>query len=85
MTGWNQSTAVAIIGRSAPHYHRKITETYIIEEGSLILTVDNMTLNLNPGDAVIIHPGQIHSAEGTPARVRVVASPAWTPEDHILV
>lgn len=80
----NQSIAVAIIERSAPHFHRNMIETYLVETGPLTLHVDGETYVLQKGDVFIIRPGQVHWAEGNRVRVKVVASPAWTPEDHIL-
>lgn len=83
----NESVAIAIIDRSAPHFHRVITEMYEIESGSLILYFDNIPFHLKEGARmdVIISPNTIHWAEGDETRVRVTATPPWTPEDHILL
>jgi mannose-6-phosphate isomerase-like protein (cupin superfamily) len=78
----NQSIAVAVIEKSAPHFHGQMTEVYIVEEGALTLHYDGHPIELSAGDALVITPGHVHWAEGY-ATVKVIASPAWTPEDHI--
>lgn len=81
--GLDQSEAIAIIESSAPHFHKKITKVYLVEAGILMLHMRGRDILLRPGEMAIIRPGQIHSASGDSARVRVIASPSWTPEDHI--
>lgn len=78
------SVAVAVIDRSAPHYHRMLTETYEVQEGVLYLQVEGMLHVLNPGDTFTIHPGQVHWAEGKATRIIVTCTPPWRPDDHIL-
>lgn len=80
-----ESVAVALIDRSRPHRHRFITETYLVESGTLFLYVDGREHVLNPGETYRIVPGQIHWAAGAATRVRVTAAPPWTPADHLLV
>ncbi len=80
------SVAIAYIDRSAPHYHRRAAETYVIEEGSLRLVVDGQEHQLQAGDTFVISPGQVHEATGDATRVRVESSGrGWTPKDHILI
>jgi mannose-6-phosphate isomerase-like protein (cupin superfamily) len=84
----DSSTAVAFIKCSDPHYHRERTETYRVEAGIITLYVDNEALTLVSGDEFVIEPGKVHYAKsqlGGFIRVRVITTPAWSPEDHILV
>ncbi len=89
--GWHQTTgdseAVAAIDRSAPHYHKHTIEVYVLEEGVLTVHLGDKTIIMaQKGQILIIPPGTIHWAEASrTAFVRVICSPAWTPEDHILV
>jgi len=90
----DQSTAVAIIDRSKPHYHKHTTEVYIVEKNQLTVYVvrrngsDEATLSryrLATGEILVIRPGEVHWAEGKAAWVRVVSAPAWSPDDYHLV
>jgi mannose-6-phosphate isomerase-like protein (cupin superfamily) len=78
------SIAVAIIHRSEPHFHKKTTETYIVEQGTLVLTVDGQNFTLKPGHEYTIKPNSVHNARGL-ALVQVLSKPGWTKEDHFLV
>ena len=80
-----QSTAIAIIDRSIEHVHHVMIERYIVETGVLRVHVDDETCTLYPGDKIDIYPGQAHWAEGVATRVRIIATPPWTPGDHHLV
>src|SRR5690242_16183266 len=59
-----QNTAIAAIKVSAPHYHKKATETYKVLRGALKLFVDGRQFVLETGDQYVIEPGQVHYAEG---------------------
>lgn len=76
--------AIAVIDASQPHYHKKITETYIVLNGELSVFLDEKETRLRPGDRLIIKPGVVHYALGQEAWVEVIAEPEWTPEDHFL-
>jgi len=77
-------TAIAIIDQSIAHYHKKITETYEILKGKLILTLDGKEITLEEGDKMVIKPNTIHSAKGNETWVKAYSTPGWTLEDHIL-
>jgi mannose-6-phosphate isomerase-like protein (cupin superfamily) len=81
----DQSTAIAVIDQSQPHYHKQMTEVYTVEEGMLTVHINSAVIILRTGDTLIIPPGHVHSALGVATIVRVDCSPAWTPEDHFLV
>jgi mannose-6-phosphate isomerase-like protein (cupin superfamily) len=78
------SLAVAVIDRSVAHFHRRMTETYCVLRGTLILHVDNQEYTLYEGQHFTILPGQVHWATGNATWVEVYCSPGYTAEDHIL-
>lgn len=78
------SRALAVIDKSQPHYHRKMTETYMVVRGELKLFVNNEQYVMYEGQSWTILPGQVHWAEGDATWVEVYASPAWCAEDHVL-
>lgn len=83
----DESTAIALVERSEPHFHIRTEERYVVVSGRLHVHVEDQSFTLGPGKVITILPGFVHwaeSAEETPARIRVIASPPWTPEDHIL-
>lgn len=80
-----RSVAVAYIDRSGQHVHNISTETYLVEDGEVTLSVDGKKEVMRKGDSRVIPPGAIHRAEADGARVRVTSEPGWTPGDHILV
>lgn len=81
----NESVAMAIIDQSKPHFHRQTEETYTVESGTLRLFVGGKIHILRPCNTFTIPAGKVHWALGAACRVRVTASPPWTPKDHILV
>lgn len=76
--------AVAVIERSVPHFHCKMTETYRVQEGTLHVACGGRGHVLRPGDSLTIEPGLVHHACGVggPAWLEVLSDPAWTDEDH---
>lgn len=84
--GW--TLAVADITQSAPHFHRYISETYIMVTGVLEVTIDDKQYVMHPGDVIVIPANAVHSARSLtdePARILVPCVPGWTPKDHNLV
>lgn len=81
----DEGLAVAVIDRSVPHVHQKMTEVYEVERGILRVHVDGETRTLEPGQSLTIHPGQIHWAEGEATRLLVRSKPPWIASDHIIV
>lgn len=79
--------AIALIWNSEPHYHKIITETYIVIRGELELLLNNKVITLTEGDSQVIEPQIVHAARSTslePAVVAVIAEPPWHPGDHYL-
>src|SRR3989344_1466189 len=80
-----KSLALAVVGKSKPHYHLKTTEIYEAIKGELTIFVDGKKSILKPGEKMTIKPGSIHSAEGEGVWFYTYSTPGWTLEDHILV
>lgn len=80
-----RNTAIAVIDRSIPHYHKKSTETYKVLKGELAVIKNEKEYFLKEGQTIIINPGEIHFAIGNSAWVEVTSTPGWTFEDHILI
>ena len=79
------SVAIAVIDKTAAHYHQKTTENYEIVSGALTLIVDGQKHEMKAGDGLTINPGQIHSAIGNQTWIKCTSRPAWIPEDHLSV
>lgn len=74
-------TTIAATART--HYHRRITETYLIlecEQGSF-LELDGQHVSIEPEMAIVIPPGTRHRAVGK-IKVAIVAWPKFDPNDE---
>jgi mannose-6-phosphate isomerase-like protein (cupin superfamily) len=63
------------------HYHKRLTEIYLILEGEGHLELDGELVSVRPMTAVMIHPGCRHRAVGK-LRVAVIPVPAFDPQDE---
>jgi mannose-6-phosphate isomerase-like protein (cupin superfamily) len=63
------------------HYHKRTTEVYYILEGKGKLDLDDETVDLKPGMAVLIPPGIRHRGHGD-FKTLVIGAPAQIPEDE---
>jgi len=63
------------------HYHKKLTEIYLILEGSGYMELDGEKVPVEPLTAVFIKPGCRHRAVGK-MRIANVPIPAFDPEDE---
>jgi mannose-6-phosphate isomerase-like protein (cupin superfamily) len=79
--------AVAVIERSQPHFHRKMTEVYRVLRGTLYVACGGEGHALGPGQSLTIEPGKVHYARGADgvAWLEVLSEPAWTAEDHFVL
>lgn len=48
-------------GRTTPHYHPQTEEIYYILEGTARMTIGEETCEVEPGDAIAIPPGAVHT------------------------
>lgn len=63
------------------HYHKKLTEIYLILEGDGHLELDGEMVPVKPMTAALIKPGCRHRAVGD-LRIVVVPVPAFDPTDE---
>lgn len=72
---------VEISADSRVHYHKRLTEIYLIIEGSGCIELDGEAVAVEPMTVVMIRPGCRHRAVG---RMKVINTsvPAFDPEDE---
>ena len=63
------------------HYHKKLTEIYLILEGTGEMELDGERIPVKPLTAIFIKPGCRHRAVGK-MRIVNVPVPAFDPEDE---
>ena len=63
------------------HYHKKLTEVYLILEGVGNMELDGQMKPVKPFTAIFIKPGCRHRAVGK-MRIVNVSIPAFDPEDE---
>ena len=63
------------------HYHKRLTEIYLILEGSGHMELDGEIVPIKPMSAIFIKPGCRHRAVGK-MRIVNVPVPAFDPEDE---
>jgi len=80
-----QKKAVAVIDYSARHFHREITETYVVTKGHLVVYLFDRQVDLKVGDSLTIKPNTVHYAKGNETWFMVYSTPGWKKEDHILL
>ncbi|MDG2125950.1 MAG: cupin domain-containing protein [Verrucomicrobiales bacterium] len=70
---------------SRAHYHKRMTETYVVLEGEGTIELDGEVLELKPLMSVMIRPGCVHRArpvEGGVLRILNVAVPVFDAADE---
>jgi mannose-6-phosphate isomerase-like protein (cupin superfamily) len=65
------------------HYHRRLTETYVIVEcePSAVMELNGRSVPVKPGTAVLIRPGTRHRAIGK-MKVLIFCLPKFDPQDE---
>lgn len=63
------------------HYHKRLTEIYLVLEGEGVIEVDGEQIPVRPMSTVMIKPGCRHRALGA-LRIVNVSIPAFDPEDE---
>jgi len=63
------------------HYHKTLTEIYLILEGQGHMELDGELVPVKPMTAILIKPGCRHRAVGD-LRVVIVPIPAFDPQDE---
>lgn len=67
---------------SRTHYHRRMTEIYLVLEGEGTIELDGVSHPLRPLTSVLIKPGCRHRAVGEGLRIINVPIPKFDPEDE---
>jgi mannose-6-phosphate isomerase-like protein (cupin superfamily) len=81
---WNDLATVHLTDISVDsrlHYHKKMTEIYIVLEGEGYLEADGERIPLKPMTTVMIRPGCVHRAVGK-LRIINVPMPPFDPADE---
>lgn len=84
---WNDLASVHLTDISVDsrlHYHKKMTEIYIVLEGEGYLEADGEKIPLKPMTSVMIRPGCVHRAVGK-LRILNIPMPPFDPEDEFEV
>lgn len=63
------------------HYHKKLTEIYLVLEGAGYMELDGERVPVKPLSAILIKPGCRHRAVGK-MRIVNIPVPAFDPEDE---
>ena len=66
---------------SEKHYHKKLTEIYLVLEGTGHMELDNDKIEVKPMSAVLIKPGCRHRAVGK-LKIVNIPVPAFDPTDE---
>ena len=74
---------VNIEADSKVHYHKKLTEVYLVLEGEGNMELDGEIVSVKPFTAIFIKPGCRHRAVGK-MRIVNVSIPAFDPDDEWL-
>ena len=75
---------VEILEDAKPHYHKKMTEIYLILEGEGHLELDGELIPVKPMSAIYIPPGCVHRAVGR-MKLMNIPVPAFDPSDEYVV
>ncbi len=62
---WNASVSISVgfanDGIDDPHFHRQITEIYMVARGTIEVRVEHQTARLSQNDVIVIEPGEAHT------------------------
>jgi mannose-6-phosphate isomerase-like protein (cupin superfamily) len=75
-------------GATKAHFHPRTEEIYYILEGTALMTVDQESVPVGPGDAIAIPPGMVHmicnTGSGT-LKFLCCCAPGYEHDDTVLV
>jgi mannose-6-phosphate isomerase-like protein (cupin superfamily) len=55
------SLGFATVGVDEPHLHTRITEIYLVAQGTSSVRIEAETMDLAAGDVLIVEPGEAHT------------------------
>ena len=62
---WNSDLTVSVgyanAGVDEPHVHSRITEIYMVAQGTSEIRVEQETVVLHAGDVIVVEPGEAHT------------------------
>lgn len=62
---WDSDLAIGVgyanKGIDDPQVHQQITEIYLVARGTAQIRIEQHTIQLQPGDIVIVEPGEAHT------------------------
>ena len=65
---WNSGLPAAIgyahTAIDEPHLHQRTTEIYLVARGAADVRVEGETVRLEPGDVLVVEPGEAHTLLG---------------------
>ena len=74
--------------QTAAHYHQRAEEIYFLLVGSARMQIGDEVLEVRPGDAIAIPPGQVHQITNTgnvELRFLCICVPAYEDADTVMV
>ena len=66
------------------HYHKGMTETYIVLEGSALVTVNDVEMRIEKNDILLIEKGDWHSIKNNGDESFVIAISKYNVDDTFL-
>ncbi len=81
---FNATVHLTSISRQAKvHYHKRLTETYVVQQcdAGAYMELDDQSVPVAPGSAVLIPPGVRHRAVGE-MEVIIFCTPKFDPDDE---
>jgi mannose-6-phosphate isomerase-like protein (cupin superfamily) len=62
---WNSNLDISVgfanKGVDEPHFHRRMTEIYLIACGTAEMRVETESINLSQGQVIVVEPGEAHT------------------------
>ncbi|MBN1286626.1 MAG: cupin domain-containing protein [Anaerolineae bacterium] len=62
---WNSDLTLSVgyanAGIDEPHLHARLTEIYLVARGTACIRVEAQTIDLAPGDMLVVEPGEAHT------------------------
>jgi mannose-6-phosphate isomerase-like protein (cupin superfamily) len=62
---WNSNLDISVgfanKGVDEPHFHRRMTEIYLIACGTAEMRVETETIDLSQGQVILVEPGEAHT------------------------
>jgi mannose-6-phosphate isomerase-like protein (cupin superfamily) len=62
---WNSDLTVSVgyanAGVDEPHVHSRVTEIYLVAQGTSEIRVEQETITLRAGDMIAVEPGEAHT------------------------